>query len=166
MIFHYLVTEQDYPLFEREKIELVSLGYGRFIDSEMKQIAIDEPIVLAGGALWMNRRPTVTPIAPTTLFEFPSTITHSYLDSLQEDLPHAAKTFAKCLAFYFLGAFPSKPKLTDIFAFPDPVPAWAKQTAELVEVHATEDGQIAPLLSSVLILSVPWQRARTIWTRS
>ncbi|KAJ7359778.1 hypothetical protein DFH08DRAFT_1038984 [Mycena albidolilacea] len=52
--------------------------------------------------------------------------------------PSTAKALAACLAFYFSHAFNSSPKLCDVFTFPapGPAPAWAKQSAQLVELHS------------------------------
>jgi hypothetical protein len=50
--------------------------------------------------------------------------------------------FAKCLAFYFVHAFASKPKLSDVFTFTDPTKpllSWAGKSAELVELHPLDD---------------------------
>ncbi|KAJ7113001.1 hypothetical protein C8R44DRAFT_882037 [Mycena epipterygia] len=142
LLFHYLAIQRNHPLFDQSQINAVSLGLGRFVDGEMKQIAIDESVVIAGAALWLNRPPGVTQSGPRVSYTPPPETVHNYLTILQRNPPRTANTFAKCLAFYFPRAFASKPKLTDIFTFPNPVPAWAKQTAELVEVHATEDDQM------------------------
>ncbi|KAF8169869.1 hypothetical protein K438DRAFT_1730060 [Mycena galopus ATCC 62051] len=132
VVFHYLAADRALPLFPSNKIQTVSLGLGRFVDGEMSEIAIDEPIALAGVAGWMTQKPA-NPVgrkAPV----------HNYLTSIQTGPPPTAKAFAACLAFYFSRVFDSSRKLSEIFTFPAP-PPWADQSAELVELHA-EGGNV------------------------
>ncbi|KAJ7207010.1 hypothetical protein B0H12DRAFT_440494 [Mycena haematopus] len=88
--------------------------------------------------------------------------------ALRMSPPPTAKAFAACLAFYFSRAFDSKRKLCDIFKFPAPVPAWAKKSDHLVELHTEADkvrysvipgdGIVAPLATSATSLDevVSW----------
>ncbi|KAJ7078457.1 hypothetical protein B0H15DRAFT_788970 [Mycena belliarum] len=136
VLFHYLVTGRHPPMFGRENIQAVSLGLGRFSDSEMSRIVADEPIVLAGAALWMQQnRPRLSDFGHLKS-------ARSYLIDLKCDPPPTGKTFAKFLAYYFSQVFDSRPALSDIFTFPKPVLAWANQPAELVGLHATEVGHM------------------------
>ncbi|KAJ7487284.1 hypothetical protein B0H11DRAFT_2409977 [Mycena galericulata] len=133
ILLHHLVTGSHPPPFGPDKTEAVSIDYGRFTDGDMKEVAINEAIVLAGMAQWMNE--------PPSRRNYPDT-PRSYLSTLQRAPPQNGKTFAKCLAFYFPRAFASKPILSDLFTFADPVPAWAHETVELVDLHASEGGNI------------------------
>ncbi|KAJ6629880.1 hypothetical protein B0H10DRAFT_1212047 [Mycena sp. CBHHK59/15] len=151
-LYHYLTTKSHPPLFSNEKIQAVYHGRGRFVDGGMSKIAMDEPIVLAGAAVWMFRPPAKTKRG-SRYHESPE-IPHNYLTILQRDPPHTAKTFAKCLAFYFARALDSKPALSDIFTFSKPVLPWVKQSAELVEIHSTDDGGVRYSLVNGFELSV------------
>ncbi|KAJ7510880.1 hypothetical protein B0H11DRAFT_2183616 [Mycena galericulata] len=138
VLFHYLAIGPRSWGFAADEVEAVSLDYGRFTYEDMREVLVDEPIVLAGAAMWMTRPPPKA----TGISRRPPVPSHTYLTALQRDPPHTAETFAKCLAFYFSRAFVSKPAVSDLLTFPKPLPAWAKQSAELVELHANEDGDI------------------------
>ncbi|KAJ7186480.1 hypothetical protein C8R46DRAFT_1184477 [Mycena filopes] len=131
VLFHYLTVGQPPPTFGPEEIDLVSLDYGRFINGELATVRVDEPLVLAGAAMWMSRPP------PGEVDPLPA---HSLLSVLRRHPPSSAKTFAKCLAFYFSRAFQSSPTLSSIFSFSTPVPAWSQQAAELVQLNLGDDG--------------------------
>ncbi|KAJ7152447.1 hypothetical protein C8R46DRAFT_1121262 [Mycena filopes] len=133
VLYHYLAVGHHPPTFTAEKtLALVSLDWGRFTDEAMAQVRVDEPIMLAGAAVWMNRAPP---------WENGRKPPHNYLTTLRRDPSGSSKTFAKCLAFYFSRVFEPAPRLCDIFSFTTPVSNWAKQTAELVELHAADDGR-------------------------
>ncbi|KAJ7211017.1 hypothetical protein C8J57DRAFT_1733490 [Mycena rebaudengoi] len=130
VLYNYLTTNEHPPVFNKEHITAVSLDHGRFVDGNMSQIVINEPIVLAGAAVWLNLPPK------STLYPVP------YGATLRHYPPSSPKMFAKCLAFYFVHAFKAKPKLSDVFTFTDatnPVSSWAKQSAELVELHPSDE---------------------------
>ncbi|KAJ7152455.1 hypothetical protein C8R46DRAFT_1121282 [Mycena filopes] len=131
-LYQYLAVGHHPPTFTAEKtLALVSLDWGRFTDEAMAQVRVDEPIMLVGAAVWMNRAPP---------WENGRKPPHNYLTTLRRDPPTSSKTFAKCLAFYFSRVFEPALRLCDIFSFSTPVPNWAKQTAELVDLHAGDDG--------------------------
>ncbi|KAJ7159582.1 hypothetical protein C8R46DRAFT_371984 [Mycena filopes] len=133
VLYHYLTVGHHPPTFTAEKtLSLVSLDWGRFTDEAMAHVRVDEPIMLAGAAVWMNRAPP---------WENGRKPPHNYLTTLRRDPSGSSKTFAKCLAFYFSRVFEPAPRLCDIFSFTTPVSNWAKQTAELVELHVADDGR-------------------------
>ncbi|KAJ7510875.1 hypothetical protein B0H11DRAFT_2215613 [Mycena galericulata] len=133
VLFHYLLTDSHPPPFGPDKREAVSIDYGRFTDGDMQKVVIDEAIVLAGMARQMNQPPS-----PSDSPKMP----HNYLSALQRQPPHSAKTFAMCLAFYFSRALTLCPMLSDLFTFASPIPVWANEAAELVGLHANEEGDI------------------------
>ncbi|KAJ6487604.1 hypothetical protein C8R45DRAFT_993734 [Mycena sanguinolenta] len=165
-ICHYLASDRPLPLLT-DMTQAVSLGFGRFMDGQMEEVACDEPMTLIGTAAWMTRKPP----AGERLLE--SGADYSYLTALQISPPPTAKAYAACLAFYFSRAFDSKHKLSDIFKFPEPVPAWAKRPATLVELHTDdggiqhsaipETGIVAPLATSAIGLEevVSWMEHAT-----
>ncbi|KAJ7741218.1 hypothetical protein DFH07DRAFT_838326 [Mycena maculata] len=134
-LFNYLTAGPRSVPFGADRIDLVSLDYGRFIDGEMREIFVDEPIVLAGAAMWMSQ-PT-SEVAGTSHQPAGAASLSRFWDR-----PGTAKTFAKSLTFYFSHALRSKPLLSELFTFPKPIVAWAKQAVELVELHAGQGGQV------------------------
>ncbi|KAK7044935.1 hypothetical protein R3P38DRAFT_2881794 [Favolaschia claudopus] len=127
-VYHYLATGRRHFEFQKDEIGLVSLGLGRFVDKNMSEIVFDEPLPIVGLAKWMTEVPSQ------------SSRQRSYVDNflshIQQNPPLTSKAFAACLAFYFSRAFDSKPLLSDIFSFGVPIPAWAMQSASLVELHS------------------------------
>ncbi|KAK6992722.1 hypothetical protein R3P38DRAFT_2657436, partial [Favolaschia claudopus] len=128
VVYHYAATNQLVPLFTHGMIEIVSSNFGRFVDGGMRDIVFDEPIALVGATVWMTEMPAEESRERGMPFA-------DYLLCVQQSPPSSSKAFAACLAFYFSRAFASNPTLSDIFTLADPVPAWAKQSAELVELH-------------------------------
>ncbi|KAK7044927.1 hypothetical protein R3P38DRAFT_2766480 [Favolaschia claudopus] len=128
VVYHYAATNQRAPLFTPGMIEIVSSNFGRFVDGGMKDIVFDEPIALVGATVWMTEMPAEESRERGMPFA-------DYLLCVQQSPPSSSKAFAACLAFYFSRAFASNPTLSEIFTFADPVPAWAAQSAKLVELH-------------------------------
>ncbi|KAK7044912.1 hypothetical protein R3P38DRAFT_182479 [Favolaschia claudopus] len=128
VVYHHLVANHPVPPFKKNMIGLVSSGFGRFADGAMENIALDESIALVGATVWMTEQPTRS----STERGMP---VDNYLKCIRHYPPSSSKAFAACLAFYFSRAFASNPTLSEIFTFADPVPAWAEQSAELVELH-------------------------------
>ncbi|KAK6992726.1 hypothetical protein R3P38DRAFT_2568906 [Favolaschia claudopus] len=128
VIYHYAATNQPGPLSTRDMIGIVSSNFGRFVDEGMEDIAFDEPISLVGATVWMTEMPAEELRERGMPFD-------NYLLCLRQSPPSSSKAFAACLSFYFSRAFASNPTLSEIFTFADPVPAWATQSAELVELH-------------------------------
>ncbi|KAK6971483.1 hypothetical protein R3P38DRAFT_721836 [Favolaschia claudopus] len=128
VIYHYAATNQPAPPFTDDMIEIVSSNFGRFVDGGMEDIVFDEPISLVGATVWMTETPAEGSRERGVPFD-------NYLLCLRQSPPSSSKAFAACLAFHFSRAFASNPTLSEIFTFADPVPAWAEQSAELVELH-------------------------------
>ncbi|KAK6971482.1 hypothetical protein R3P38DRAFT_2670398 [Favolaschia claudopus] len=161
VVYHHLAANHPVPLFKKDMIGIVSSGFGRFVDGAMENIAFDESIALVGSTVWMTEQPTRSTSERGKPFD-------SYLKCIKQYPPASSKAFASCLAFHFSRAFASNPTLSEIFTFADPVPAWAKQSAELVELHgrpgelrysvASCDNPTVPLATSASSLNdvVSW----------
>ncbi|KAK7044928.1 hypothetical protein R3P38DRAFT_2609283, partial [Favolaschia claudopus] len=128
VVYHHLAANHPVPLFKKDMIGIVSSGFGRFVDGAMENIAFDESIPIVGSTVWMTEQPTRSTSERGKPFD-------SYLKCIKQYPPASSKAFASCLAFHFSRAFASNPTLSEIFTFADPVPVWAKQSAELVELH-------------------------------
>ncbi|KAJ7746498.1 hypothetical protein DFH07DRAFT_591550 [Mycena maculata] len=128
VLFHYLVTNERPKPLGPESIGLVSEGLGRFCDTKLQEVLVDEPLILAGAANWLLGR---------------SESGHdggSYHSALLRDTPPDRKTLAKCVAYYLGNTFDQTRRLCDIFTFPGSCPKWAKQNARLAAIHSTGAG--------------------------
>ncbi|KAK0503728.1 hypothetical protein EDD18DRAFT_1062456, partial [Armillaria luteobubalina] len=127
-LIHCLVTLDHRLTFGIDRIDAVSRGVGRFIDSNMEQIVIDEPLCLVTCARWfVDKKTSLTDI-------------DSYLSvDRKYQRPLSTTCFvALCLAHVF-----SQPRaLADIFSFPGTLPEWAKQTANLVDFASPDFGEL------------------------
>ncbi|KAK0485287.1 hypothetical protein EDD18DRAFT_1467200 [Armillaria luteobubalina] len=119
-LIHCLVTLDHRLIFGTDRIDAVSRGVGRFIDPNMEQIVIDEPLCLVTCARWFaDKKTSLTDI-------------DSYLSvDRKYQRPLSTTCFvALCLAHVF-----SQPRgLVDVFSFTGALPEWANQTANLVDL--------------------------------
>ncbi|KAJ6602710.1 hypothetical protein DFH09DRAFT_1270572 [Mycena vulgaris] len=133
VLAHYLVIPQRPLPFDTDRTDVVSRAFGRFIDTEMKQIVVDEPALLVSTAEWFCQRPKATYDDVNGHVEAP----HTAFTVLARHPPTDSKIFARVLAFYFTRAFEGGCALPQVFSFPHkPVPSWANQKAELVSLSA------------------------------
>ncbi|KAK0449421.1 hypothetical protein EV421DRAFT_1705182 [Armillaria borealis] len=126
-LIHCLVTLDHRLIFGIDRIDAVSRGVGRFIDPNMEQIVIDEPLCLVTCARWFtDKKKSLTDI------DFYLSVDRKY------QRPLSATCFvALCLAHVF-----SQPRaLADVFSFPGALPEWANQTANLVDFASTDFGE-------------------------
>ncbi|KAG5640723.1 hypothetical protein DXG03_007422 [Asterophora parasitica] len=123
------------------RVQLVSSGVGRFVDGDMKSIAVDEPAPLVAAAMKLasERELTATEgsgtarsiILITSLTEFAS-----YIQSRWEN----GETYrpASYIAFYLAHVFQNGAILSDVFTLPTE-PAWARnvpgQLTQIVILH-------------------------------
>ncbi|ESK87757.1 hypothetical protein Moror_11294 [Moniliophthora roreri MCA 2997] len=56
-LMHLLCLTTPPPHFPAKCIDLVTQSYGRFTDSNMTEILVDEPIIYAGASLWFSDSP-------------------------------------------------------------------------------------------------------------
>ncbi|KAK7044939.1 hypothetical protein R3P38DRAFT_2881818 [Favolaschia claudopus] len=142
VIYHYIAADRPWPVFGRDMIG-ASANLGRFIDRDLEQVVFNEPIALVGGASFLTELPSDSLLRRYTFVD-------NCLVAFQRTPPPSAKAFAAYLAFYFHRALAVKPKLSDVFTFTNPVPAWAKQSVELLKPLRTLD--YCPLATSTTSL--------------
>ncbi|KAJ6584171.1 hypothetical protein DFH09DRAFT_1275168 [Mycena vulgaris] len=129
VLFHYSVTGQPPPPFSGDHIVLITLGFGRFIDSQMSRIIVDEPIMLVSAARWFcTARPD--PYASDGLSP-----RASFLDIIQGYPPISSRVLATSVMTYLTHAFTQGYPVYKVFSFPRSPPAWAKQRAEIVALN-------------------------------
>ncbi|KAK0464793.1 uncharacterized protein EV420DRAFT_1638358 [Desarmillaria tabescens] len=126
-LIHCLVTLDHRLVFGIDRVDAVSRGVGRFIDANMEQIVIDEPLCLVTCAQWFaDKKRSLTDI------DFYLSADTSYQCPLS-----AACFVALCLAHVF-----SQPRaVADVLSFPGTRPDWANQTASLVDFASTNSGE-------------------------
>ena len=53
---HYLMRSVLPVALGKDEAAYVEYGFARFVDSETKSVAVDEPLVLLAATHWINRR--------------------------------------------------------------------------------------------------------------
>ncbi|EJC97298.1 uncharacterized protein FOMMEDRAFT_164063, partial [Fomitiporia mediterranea MF3/22] len=120
----WLVLQIRVP-FSDTKLELIELGFARFV-SDSERSFIDEPLVLLAAARAFSE----------SSFGLVSCICTLLLES-QDRGDHFEELVAYSLACAFDGS-----SLCDIISFGEHVPEWAQQSAELVSVSMNEGGLV------------------------
>ncbi|KAJ7716750.1 hypothetical protein B0H16DRAFT_1701204 [Mycena metata] len=128
VLLHYSVTGRHPQAFGVDQIQLVDLAFGRFIDGNMAQIVVDEPIMLIAAAHWFfNHTHTDPPRA-------------SLLDILQLDPATTSQPFLMSLVIYLTHAFAEGHLVSKVLSFPhSTVPVWAKQKAKVVKLSRLQE---------------------------
>ncbi|KAJ7175360.1 hypothetical protein C8R46DRAFT_1078619 [Mycena filopes] len=127
VLLRYMATQKDSPAFGPDFIGLVNWGCGRFADSEMSTVVVDEPMTVVGAARGLFRTPGAHYMQP---YRSPST----FLGAIIRTPPHNSETLSYVIAFYLAQVLSPRWRLCDIFTFPGEAPVWAKQPAELVRL--------------------------------
>ncbi|EJD03091.1 uncharacterized protein FOMMEDRAFT_20262, partial [Fomitiporia mediterranea MF3/22] len=114
-LYKWLMLRIRLP-FEKEKDDLIGLGFARFVNGPEKGY-IDEPLVLLGAAQ-----------------EFSESHFPLELEALSGLQSHEGRGehFEEYVAYSLTYAFDGRRKLCEIFSFGEHVPDWAQQCAELV----------------------------------
>ncbi|KAG5640593.1 hypothetical protein DXG03_007990, partial [Asterophora parasitica] len=157
VIFHYIITGEHPRHFGIGRVDLVSSGVGRFIDGDMKSIAIDEPVPLVAAAtrLATERASETATRASWGLFTWGSDMTFSIglITSLTEFTSYIQRRWengesyrpASYLAFYLAHAFQNGAALSDVFTLPIK-PKWANNTSgsltQIVILHKNYAGKL------------------------
>lgn len=146
VLLHYLVTGEHPPYFDSCS-RLVAQGLGRYADTQMKQVVVDEPICIIAAARWF----TESPVSITDV---------SYIHKVT--VPCRPHSLAPFLALYFAHAFDGERLLSDIFTFPGHVPSWAAQTARIVTIQRRKK----TLSSTAVKVSDLWHGSTPLATRA
>ncbi|KAJ6521345.1 hypothetical protein DFH09DRAFT_1425033 [Mycena vulgaris] len=140
ILLKYMATHQASPPYGPEQIHLVNEGYAVSIDNDLTRITVDEPLVLITAAqeLLPPPRPPPETLSPGYVNEYPET----FVASLRLNAPRTPQALSHCLVFYLTRVFSEPRPLAAIFDFPHKVPAWAKQSAQLVKFHRDESLEV------------------------
>ncbi|KAJ6602767.1 hypothetical protein DFH09DRAFT_1069138 [Mycena vulgaris] len=144
-LFHYLLTGRHAGLLGAEFLYVVSTGFGRFVDSEMTQIVVDEPLMIAPAAKWFYSRLSIGDLVPTCF-------------AFLREFPPSSTTLPKVFAMYLARVFAEGYPLYDVFRFPrSRTPSWANQKATLVTLRGTTGENIegGPSLFAVSLAATP-----------
>ncbi|KAJ6617930.1 hypothetical protein B0H10DRAFT_2189744 [Mycena sp. CBHHK59/15] len=132
-LYRSVVGFRQPAVFGPDKMEAVFEGFGRFTDSSMTRIVVDEPLMLLTAAQQFFRQPV-----PSEAVRDPP---YNYSTALHQYPPRNSTTLAKILVLYLTRVFNEPRVLSKVFSFSwSPLPRWANQKAELVELYHT-DGQ-------------------------
>ncbi|CAA7263844.1 unnamed protein product [Cyclocybe aegerita] len=119
---HYLMRSVLPITLGKDEATYVEYGFARFVDSETKTVAVDEPLVLLAATHWINANVRTT--------------YKSFAKQIQVHEP-ASNGFENYVGFCLDMIFSYRRRLSDIFTFHGDVPAWGNLDAELVGLHRT-----------------------------
>ena len=124
---HYLMRSTFPVTLGKDEEAYVEYGFARFVDSETKTVAVDEPLVLLAATYWINRN-------------YGTSYKH-FAKQIQDHNP-LSNGFENYIAFCLDMALAKKPVIKDLFTFPGTPPTWAYMQAELVALHRIADDTI------------------------
>ncbi|KAF7299274.1 hypothetical protein MIND_00876100 [Mycena indigotica] len=136
ILYKYMATRQCHHFNTGEHLGLVTEGYVRFQDASLSQIIFNEPLFLVDAARQLFPFPVRSERGQP--HRYPST----FIGSLRLNPPRTRQSLAYCLAFYLTQIFSEPRSLPDTFSFPHVVPAWARQTGQLVRLFLDEKSNL------------------------
>ncbi|KAG5641703.1 hypothetical protein DXG03_004406, partial [Asterophora parasitica] len=164
VIFHYIVTGCHPQHFGIGRVNLVSSGVGRFVDSDMESIAVDEPAPLVAAAMRLaSKRELTTTEGSGTSGSVELLISLKEFISYKQLRWDNGETYrpASYIAFNLAHAFRNGAALSDVFTLPSE-PDWANNTpdqlTQIVILHKDRVGNLHETTldpSSLLPDSVP-----------
>jgi len=104
----------------KDEARYVEYGFARFVDSETKSVAVDEPLVLLAATQWINMHHRSS---------YKHFAKHIHLNEQHSN------GFENYLAFCIDMAFSHRRRLNEVFAFLGSPPSWSGQEAELVALY-------------------------------
>ncbi|KAK7018441.1 hypothetical protein R3P38DRAFT_1300252 [Favolaschia claudopus] len=154
IIFHYLVTSRKIRNLSGTSTDLVSKGIGRFVDKDLDQVVMDEPLFIIKSA---------QSVCHHVVDEDSSVLTTPWLDSSFEVLREICsdlnpKSLATFIAFYLVRAFDSGSKISDVFSIHKDhkeVCKWADKKATLVQ-FSEANRSLTPFHESIAIMDTAY----------
>lgn len=134
VLFHYLATAKHPAPFSENMTPLVSAAFGRFVDTELNQVVMDEPMFLIRAAKWLCEPVESGLVSPRTCF--------AVLRNHQADA--TSKSLASFMAFYLALVFEHGQELSTVFSFPLDKQEWMDQTAELIAFVGNDASAVDP----------------------
>ncbi|KAL0564919.1 hypothetical protein V5O48_017115 [Marasmius crinis-equi] len=92
VLLSLLLRAKQHPRFQEEDVALVNNAFGRFVDAECKDIAIDEPFLIVGAVKWFTK-------SAHSLMSYQYFCTHIIHPSITPQ--HSLAFIALCLAATF-----------------------------------------------------------------
>ncbi|EAU81607.2 hypothetical protein CC1G_02623 [Coprinopsis cinerea okayama7 len=124
---HYLMRSVLPVTLGKDEAIYVEYGFARFVDSETKTVAVDEPLVLLAATHWINKHHR------SSYKYFAKQI------GIHETTSNGFENYiAYCIDMAFSSATPRA--VNSVFNFVGEPPLWTNQTAELVAVHRVQTG--------------------------
>jgi len=120
---HYLMRSVLPVTLGKDEATYVEYGFARFVDSETKTVAVDEPLVLLSATHWTNTY-------HRTSYKFFAKQIHLHDPN--------SNGFENYIAFCLDMIFSYRRPLSDVFTFMGTPPAWSALQAELVSLHRTD----------------------------
>lgn len=112
------VTQYAAPIFRENARQLVGLAVAHFLDDDMSEARVDEPVILLNLARWLRTSPR---------YATGAMIERRMRDPAAGDLRGCG--FAHSIALFLWRRFGSGLRLADIASFPGPAPRWAAEAA-------------------------------------
>lgn len=106
----------------KDEATYVEYGFARFVDSETKTVAVDEPLVLLAATHWINAN-------HRTSYKF-------FAKQINQHDP-SSNGFENYVAFCIDMIFSNKRRINEVFHFSGSAPSWTTHEAELVALHHT-----------------------------
>lgn len=119
---HYLMRSVLPVSLGKDEATYVEYGFARFVDSETKTVAVDEPLVLLAATQWINNH-------HGTRYKLFAKQIHLHDPN--------SNGFENYIAFCIDMMFSSCRRLSDVFAFVGTPPDWSALDAELVALYTT-----------------------------
>jgi len=107
----------------KDEATYVEYGFARFVDSETKTVAVDEPLVLLSATRWINAN-------HRTSYKFFAKQIHLHEPS--------SNGFENYIAFCIDMMFSYKRRVNEVFQFNGIAPRWSSLEAELVSLYRTD----------------------------
>ncbi|KAJ7075258.1 hypothetical protein B0H15DRAFT_956663 [Mycena belliarum] len=134
VLLHYLATGRHPSPFSESMTPLVSAAFGRFIDTELSQVVMDEPLFLVRAARWLCEPLESGLGPPQSCF--------AVLQNHQADL--TSRSLACFMAFFLARVLEHGQQLSTVFSFPVDKQGWADETAELMALDGKDSSAVDP----------------------
>ncbi|KAK7048014.1 hypothetical protein R3P38DRAFT_3617611 [Favolaschia claudopus] len=142
----HLVTTRPPPPLGVDHILVVTRAFGRFIDKQMSECVVDEPVFVAALARWFFNRVS----NPTG-----SQREDSLLDILHQFIT-SSRIYPAALAFCLSLAFSQGVQVCKVFTFrKSHVPSWARKTANIVMLGGEAPGYAIANTTSGTLAEAP-----------
>jgi hypothetical protein len=117
---HYLMRSVLPVTLGKDEATYVEYGFARFVDSETKSVAVDEPLVLLAATHWINTHHR--------------TSYKHFAKQIHQNDQHS-NGFENYLAYSIDMIFSQRRRLNEVFAFLGTPPSWSNLEAELVTLY-------------------------------